>query len=114
MRFPVSHRITFIAYRPNSADMSLAIVYDSLDSALTVRDFSSFETEAARKWLFDLFLEDIKLRESTWGNGAWVKGLQVMALVDGSLQCSVDQRCDIESLVSNAFAAAREQFDHVG
>jgi hypothetical protein len=110
MRFPVSHRITFIAYRPNSADISMAIVYDSMNSMLTMRDFNSFETEAARKWLFDLFLEDIKLRH----NASWIKGLHVMTLIDGRdlNLCDRDTRCDLESLVLSAHAAAQEQFDH--
>jgi hypothetical protein len=112
MRFPLSHRITFIAYRPNSADVSLGTLFDSLDSGLTVRDFGSFETDQARKFLFDLFLDDIKLRQ----NASWIKGLHVISLIDGRpLEVSnQDQRCDVESLVSQAFHAAQEQFDHVG
>jgi hypothetical protein len=106
----MTYRITFIAYRPNSADMSLGVVYDSLDSELQAQDFSSLEKEQARKWLFDLFLADLKLRHDR----PWVRGLRVMTWVDGRAVYSADTRCDLESLVIQAHAAAQEQFDHVG
>jgi hypothetical protein len=110
------YRITFIVYRPNSEVVSLGSVYDSLDSDLQTQDFSSNEKEQARKWLFDLFLADIKLRQ----HNDWIRGLQVMAWIDGralsscsdDVRCD-DMRCDTESLIFQARAAAQEQFDHV-
>jgi hypothetical protein len=107
----LSYRMTFLAYRPNSVVMSLGYVYDNLDSDLQAQDFTNFQVAEARKWLFDLFLADITLRK----DADWIKGLHVMTWIDGrSLnKCSDDLRCDIESLVIQAHAAAQEQFDHV-
>lgn len=104
MRFPVSHRITFIVYRPNSMDVSMAALYDSVESSIQVMEFTEFARNAAHDFLVRIFSEDKARRE----NAKWIKPVEIIALVNGSHleNVSVDTAVDVEAVISSARRAA--------
>ena len=99
-RFLVSHRITFIVYLPNSMDMSMAALDDSVESDIQIMEFSEFAKQAALDYLVRIFREDLARRQ----NANWVKPVQIIPLVDGQHldNVPIDTAVDVNALVSHA------------
>lgn len=103
----MSYLITFVVYRPNSADGCGDVVFDSLDSGLSIISFSSFQTGDALTALTKLFLDDLNLREYA----KWIAPLEITVLIDGRALISDNRMFDANSLITQAQEAAKAQHE---
>ena len=107
----MSRMITFILYRPSEVIVTLGMLDEYSESALTVQEFLDYEVIIMRNWLQEKFYDDLLLFERE----DFHRPVQVITLMDGVLLAKGRQnmRCDIEAIIREARAYAQAAFDTV-
>jgi hypothetical protein len=101
--------ITFILYRPSDVIVTLGMLDEYSESALTIQEFLDYEALIMCNWLQEKFYDDLLLFERE----DFHRPIQVITLVDGVLLAKGKQNmhCDIEAIIREARANAQAAFD---